>query len=436
MKIKGKVLIIIVLLLNLFLTGCYDAREVDDEIYAISIGIDMGVDNKIRMTIQYPTYRGGIVSQQSVTSQSENAQEGSNVHTLECPSIIEGIDMLGMAVSRRVSLMHTKLLVFSEEIAKTGVGPYVSALQRFREGRNTMAVVVARNVTAAEFIEENKSNIGGTISKATELMFLQAKYNNYFPYVQFRDFYQAILSPYKQAIAIYGGVNDFNKLGKEKVKNPLLLTKDGFMPGELPRQGVAKREYAGAAVFDSDRMVGALDSYEIKYYLMIIGRFSKGAMTFEDPDNPEMAVVLDIRNSRMPRIKAYLKNEKSVIDVTVPLEADIVSIQSRSNYENSKGMYMLNSYTEQLIEEDMKKLIKKTQKEYRADIFGFGRYMAANFATIQEFENLNWLSHYCETEININVTVDIRRSGTMFRSSGIHSGITNDKPSEKGDKSK
>jgi spore germination protein KC len=433
MKAISKWIALFLCISNVLLTGCYDAREVDDEVYTISIGMDKGVDNKIRLTIQYPTYRGGSNSSVIGGSDGENLQENNIIHTLECPSIVEGIDMMGMSVSRRVSLMHTKMLVFSEELAREGVGNFVSAIQRFRESRSTMAIVVVKGVTAENFIKENKSNIGGTISKVTELMFLQAKYSNYFPYIKFRDFYKDMLSPYKESIAIYGGVNDFNNLSTQKVKDPPLVTKQGFKPGELPRKGVAKREYTGIAVFNGDKMVGALDSYETSYYLMIMGKFPKGAVTFEDPADTDKAIVLDMRNNRKPKVKAYLRDGKPVIDLEVQLEADIETIQSRINYENRKGLQILNEYTAKLIQEDMRKLIKKTQKEYRSDIFGFGRFMAAKFPTIQDFEKFNWLNQYGDAEINVKTTVEIRRSGTMFRSSKIQNGLTEDTILEKGD---
>ena len=434
MKVISKGIALFLCLSNLLLTGCYDAREVDDEVYTIAVGIDKGTDNKIRLTIQYPTYRGGMISSGGGSSNGENLQENNIIHTLECPTFVEGIDMMGMSVSRRVSLTHVKMLVFSEELAREGVGNFVSELQRFRESRSTMAIVVVKAVTAEAFIKENKSNIGGTISKATELMFLQAKYSNYFPYVKFKEFYKNLLSPYQESIAIYGGINDFNKLSTEKVKNPPLLTKQGFMPGDLPRKGVDKREYTGIAVFNGDKMVGALDSYESTYYLMIMGKFPKGAVSFEDPGDSEKAIVLDMRNNRKPKVKAYFKDGKPVINLEVQLEADIETIQSRINYENKEGIQMLNEYTAKLIQEDMKKLIKKTQKEYRSDIFGFGRYMATKFSTIQSFEKFNWLNRYADAEINVKTTVEIRRTGTMFRSSKIQTGITEDTILEKGDK--
>ncbi len=81
----------------------------------------------------------------------------------------------------------------------------------------------------------------------------------------------------------------------------------------------------------------------------------------------------------------------------------------------------LNQHIQQVLYDDMMKLIEKVQKEYKADIFGFGRYLAANFATIQEWEEYNWLSRFSEAQINLDLDVHIRRTGMMRKSPFIWS---------------
>jgi len=406
------------LVVCILLSGCFDAREIDDEVYAISIGIDKGTKNTIRLTIQYATYAGGGQQSGSSGMENPNMQGDSIVQTIECPSVLEGIDMFGMAISRRISLMHAKMVVFSEEFAKEGVGIYLAPIERYRETRGSMAVVVTRG-SAEEFIKEVKSNIGGTISKAVELMFLQAKYNNYFPYIQFNEFYKNIISSYQQPIAIYGDINDFKNKTDEKSQDVPMSIMKGYLPGEIPRRGVTKIEYAGVAVFNGDKMEGALDFYECTYYLILIGKFKTGAITFKDPNAPENVIVLDIRSEKKPKIKAYFQDGKPVIDINLKIESDIESIQSRINYEEEDLHRELTDYAKKILTDNMYKLIEKVQKELGSDIFGFGRYMAGNFKTIQEWEEYNWFSHFPEAQVNLELDLHIRRSGMMTRSSPI-----------------
>lgn len=85
---------------------------------------------------------------------ASNTTSGSNIHTIEASSILEGIDMYGMAISRRVSLMHTKMFVFSEDFAREGVASYLAPITSFMETRRTMHVAVVKG-KAEDFIKED-----------------------------------------------------------------------------------------------------------------------------------------------------------------------------------------------------------------------------------------------------------------------------------------
>lgn len=421
-------LILLFIFLSTVLTGCYDSREIDDEVYTLAVGIDKGVNNKLRITIQYPVYKsegsGGGGEQGGGKMDSKgggaNSVSGTNLHTIESSTILEALDMFGMAISRRVSMMHTKAIVFSEEVAKEGVRRFLEPMSRFRETRRIMNVVVVKG-NAEEFLKENKSNIGESLSKAMELMFQQAENTYFFPRVTFHDFYRNLISHYEQGYAAYTGINNFNSLSsdKESKGEPPLVIDKGFEPGELPREGVTKREYVGTAVFHGDKMVGTLNSYETRYLGMVTGKFKRGILDLIDKNSPDNAILLDVRPSRAPQVKGRFENGTPVIDVKVRLEADIGAIQSRINYESKDRLEELTQYTSGYIKENIQKLVNKVQKEYKSDIFGFGKKIAGYFLTIQEWEKYNWLSHFPDAKVNVKVELEIRRTGLMIRSSPV-----------------
>lgn len=424
MKIKVRILPLIMLLafLSSIVTGCGDAQEIDDEVYVLAIGIDKGTTNKVRVTIQYATYStggggGGTASGGKKEDSQSNQIPGSIIHTIEAPTILEAIDMYGMAISRRVSLMHTKQLIFSEEFAKEGVGDYIAPMARFRETRRIMNVTVVKG-SAQDFIKENKTNIGESAAKSMELMAVQSRNTSFFPLSNFQTFYTGMLSTYEQAYSSYAGINEFKNLESESEKKAPLIIDKGYLPGELPREGVAKREFVGTALFDGDKMVGTLNSVETRYFLMVKGIFRKGIITLEDKNAPGQAIPIDMRIGRPPRIKARFVDDKPVIDVNLVLEGDIGAIQSRISYEKVKYLNELNREAEKHLEEGIIKVIKKTQ-EYNSDIFGFGHKIAGSFDIIQDWEKYNWKKHYKEAEVNVHVSVNIRRTGLIIHSSPI-----------------
>ena len=195
-----------------------------------------------------------------------------------------------------------------------------------------------------------------------------------------------------------------------------MKTGKGDLPGELPRKGVNKIELVGITVFNKGKMVGSLNSYETTYYLMLRGEFKNGKVSIPDKNDPERAIIFDLHTGRKPKVKAYFKDGKPIIDLKIKLESEITAIQSRINYDSPS---MANDIEKQITEfllKGMKETIQKTLGELNADIFGFGDYLAGNFFTIKEWESYNWLSHYKEATVNLELEVKIRRSGLMFNS--------------------
>ena len=243
-------LIVLIIMLATQLTGCYDSMEIDDEVYALVIGVDKGVNNKIILTIQYPIYQSGGGGDKGKDSggakssggsvEKSNELPGSHVASIEASTLLEGIDMFGMCISRRVSLMHTKALVFSEDFAKTGIGDYLAPIARFRDTRRTMNVFVTKG-TAEDFIKENKPDIGESLTKTLELMISQSGNTGYFTRINFNDFYRGILSPYESSTCAYASINNFENSQKNTDNStPPLVVNTGFAPGNLPRKGVVK----------------------------------------------------------------------------------------------------------------------------------------------------------------------------------------------------
>jgi Ger(x)C family germination protein len=273
---------------------------------------------------------------------------------------------------------------------------------------------------AEDFIKEDMTNIGESLAKAIELIATQSKNTAFFPEARFNNFYRGMLSPYESPIAIYGGVNNFDKLPTETQNGATPLVIDnGYLPGDLPRSGITKREFAGTAVFNGDKMVGNLDSVETRYYLIVMGKYKRGVITINDKLKPRSAIAVDIRNGRTPQISSHFENGKPVIDVKLKIEGDIESIQSRINYEELSKLNDLNIQISEHLKNEIQKLIEKTQKELKADIFGFGHKVVNHFSTIQAWEKYNWLAHYPEAKVNVDVEVNIRRTGLMIHSAPI-----------------
>ncbi|MFZ5351643.1 MAG: hypothetical protein ACOZCL_02840 [Bacillota bacterium] len=214
-------LIIALLIVSSTFTGCNDLIEIDEQVYPLVIGADMGVNNKVRLTIQYPSYKGaagGTIGGGGKEAGGEGISEtgeleGTVITTIEAATILEGVNLLNIAIARTISLTHAKMLVFSEEFARSGIGEYLAPMMRYRETRRIMHVVVCRG-KAEDFIKTNVSTIGASATKSMELMVTQSEHSGLFARETFVEFYEDMLSSYKNSIAAYAGVNEFKKLNE------------------------------------------------------------------------------------------------------------------------------------------------------------------------------------------------------------------------------
>ncbi len=422
--LKVRKVIVLLITFVYILTGCTtDSKNIDDQAYAIMIGIDKGVENKIRVTVQFPTYKGGGNGSSSGagggggSEEKESGQvDGTIVTTIECSTVLEGINLLNTSTSRHISLVHCKAIIFSEQVAYEGINLYLSDFARFRETRRIATIGVCRG-KAEDYIMENKTLIGENISKSIELSFSQSRNSGLFPMTPFTNFYKSTISPYSQAYSVYMGINNFKNLEKEnKGQEPPLKSNEQYYPGDVPKKGNLKQEMIGTAVFNGDKLTGTLNADETRYFMMVVDQFKHGILTVEDKKHPGMAIPFDLRPGRKPSIKVRFDKSTPVIDINLNIEADIVGIQSGMHYESIDKINELNELLKGSIEDGLKKTVEKVQKQMGTDIFGFGYYAASRFLTINDFEKYNWLSHFIDAKINVSVYTNVRRTGLMAES--------------------
>jgi len=414
--------LLIVVLLPIGTTGCYDRWEPEDLAYVLAIGFDQGVNDKLRLTLQMASFKGqgggGGGGQQKGGGQS-NATESL---TVECPSVFTGINMANITTSRRISLMHTKYIIFSEEMARTGdFKKYIMVLPRYREFRKSTHIIICKG-KASDFIAQNKTFLSMRPAKAFSLFLSQQVRDSFIPRGRFFDFYNSLKSKVEEPVAVLGGVNPLKLKQPREGERRESVSGGEYIAGEVPRKGGVKRDFFGAAVFRGPKMVGELDGDETRTLGMVTGDLNRGFFTIKDPENPDCIVALDVRPARKPRIKVNVKGDRPVVDVEMRLEGEILVVQSGVRYELKEQKAVLEAAFEQYIKENSDNLVEKCQNDFRSDIFGFGRSAITHFLTEKEWDNYNWPEKFPTAQVNTKVDFIIRRTGMLLKESPFVSG--------------
>ncbi|MDQ2086184.1 Ger(x)C family spore germination protein [Herbivorax sp. ANBcel31] len=416
-KIKKLCFAIILVTLLTGLTGCYDAREVDDLAYPMAIGFDKGEDNLLKMTLQLALPVNIAGGEGGVGGEGD----ASSIVTLEVPAIYSGLNMANTFISKQINLSHAKAIVFSEELARDGIDKYVTAISRGREFRPSTFVVIATG-SAEEYIRAVEPALEGNPAKYYEMKMRAFEYTGFTADTRFLKFYNNLKCTSSQGYVALASISDFEKsdeIDNEKStyieKGREVPLEGDFKAGGMPKTGDVKSEIMGLAVFDGAKMVGVLDGAETMSHLMVKGDFNYAFSTLPDPLKEGHFVLLSMSQGREPRNSVELVNDTPNISVNVILEGDIQSIQSGINYEEKENLKILEKSIEKFFEEEITRYLEKTIKVYGVDIVGFGQLMKRKFVAWDEWEDFNWLNKYKESTFDVNVDVKIRRPGIMLR---------------------
>ena len=415
MKTKIIAIILILLITLTTLTGCYDARGIEELAYATAIGLDVS-DNKIlSFTIQFSIPSSNYESGSSQSSKTDTI-------SVDCTSINSGLSLINSYISKEINLSHCNVIVISEELAEQGISEYIDTLANHIEIRPDCNIIISR-CNAKEFINNATPSIEALTARYYEVALNSSEYTGYTIPVRLSDFIGDIKSSFIQGHAILGGVNNGEVDGgsssgsDDESSEGLYSGLDShYAAGETPIEASNSVETFGTAVFYDDKLVGELDGMETICHLIVTDNLKSCILPIPDPFNINSNVDLRIDKKRAPSIDVQLVNGSPYISIEVYLEGIGLSLDESTNYNSSEDIKILNTYAEEYLKLQLLDYLYKTAKEYNSDISGFGKYILSQYLTWDEWLNSNWLENYKNSFFEVKVNVDIN-SGYEFNKS-------------------
>jgi Ger(x)C family germination protein len=356
----------------LLLAGCQSYREPDEELAALLLGYDKGSREKYKITFTLMPETG----KEAAPKSDENG--GANIFTVETESTLAAADILGAILPKHVSLLHTRAIVISEELARDGIEEIVAPLGAYGElGGN--ATVIISTCRAEEYLRAPELAISPSLPMTLEMLLQKNHGSSAFGYMTLTQFLSDTRSEYGGAITPLAG-----------------------KAGALPVEGAYEKQLAGMALFRGDKLAGTLDSRETALWQILGGSMAGGSYTVRDPANPQSYVTFTANSVAGPSVYANIdSNMKPYISITARLGLSTAHAQNQdSDYTNANESEALRLYTKKLIEAELSALIMKTQT-LGCDILQLGRSIAANFLTVQEWRTYDWQARYREAEINV-----------------------------------
>ncbi len=410
---------------SLFLSGCWGYREVDETAHVLLLGLDKGKKNVLTLTafIAVPRRMGGGGGGGAVGGGGGGGggQKPSVTVSVECRTVLTGLDMINSIIERRATLNHLKFIFFSGEIAEEGLDRYMAPLMRYPETRRSIFIGVCQK-NCRELLEKFQPIMEANPSKYAELLMGTQRYVGFIPFNQVHHFYTDMKSRGSQPVCALVDLEQKKEGEKEQRAAPeekaFEESEGDFIAGRLPRQGGNKIEFIGAAVFRGPKMVGTINGSETVILNILRGWYKEGFFAFPDPGRRDRFVILRLLAERKPHIKVSLDDEGlPAIKVRVPLDAEIISIQSGINYERPDKLPVLEQAVNRQLEERTRRLIRKTQEEFCSDIFGFGLKARRLASTYSQWEKMNWPELYPGATVSVTFDTKIRRIGLLRKTS-------------------
>lgn len=370
---------LILLLLPLFLCGCYDRFELDNLAYVIAVGADPGSGENLNITYQI------AIPIKMTGESSETGKQTYTTYTVSAPSLSVANTLVNQKVSKGINLSHIKLIVYSEEMAKKDLSGHVNVFISYSDIRPRASVVVCEG-TAKDFLENISPKLEASPSRYYELLLGTYNYTTQSEPTQLIDLYTAFQSIDKNAYVTYVKLSS----GEEDER---------------------EAELAGIAIFDETHMIEAnTENNFLLAHSILTNNLKQTGYSIPHFNQHDKVISVRLIQNREPKISVSLSGDSPQIKCYITLDAHLIASGIDTNFYNKENEKKLKDELDKSIKEKIINYFEKTINEYDVDIAGIGRYSKINFLTWNEFENYNWLSKYKNAKYEVTVDTKLNIS--------------------------
>jgi spore germination protein KC len=376
------------------LTGCWDRVELNDVAIVTGIAVEKGKEYKYKMTVE-------VLNAAENSKMQAQGNTPSITYSQEGNSISELAHRMNVGLSRELVYSHTRVFIIGKDIAKEGLMGFLDYLERSGEFRNDFNILLYEEGNASDALK-----ITYPLQKVSSLKLnkqIETLYRDWGgdPNIRLTDFISALTSEGKEpSIASIHVKGDLNK-GKS-VENIQKTDLDAIV------------EVTGLAIFKDDKLVGMLSPIDTRSLLWLKDIHST-SLTVPCESEGNNFIDLRILESRAS-IQSKMKSGTPHFTVQINAEGRLDGTQCSQNLEKIKTYESIEKNAEKLVEKEISDTIKKVQKKYESDIFGFGEVLnRQHYNNFQKIKS-DWNEHFSESTFDVNVSVFLRRSGIRNKS--------------------
>jgi germination protein, Ger(x)C family len=389
MKIK-KALQILLILSMVFITGCWNSKEVNNIAISVCMGIDK-IDNGYMLTVQ-------IINPKVIASKKTVNESPVILYTDTGSDLFEIMRKLTTQCPRKIYSSHMRMVVFGEEVAREGIQDIIDYLARDHDFRTDFYFIVAKDTTAKSVLS--------TLTRLEAIpgieMYnsLKASEKNWAP---------------TKSIRIVELINSIAADGKNPVITGIEVT-DGANNSDsvdvLKQTGsIKKLKYTYLGAFKKDKLIGWLNENESKGYNYMVGNV-KSTVGYVYVDNKKITIeVLKTKSD----IKVSMEKDKPVVEVKIKITCSVSAVDGDFDVTKEENLNKINKEVSEKTKLVCEKVLEKAQGEFKADIFGFGEAIHRQYPALWAELKDNWNEEFISLPVNIKVETETKRLGQITK---------------------
>ena len=379
----------------LFTAGCWDQLELEEQAFAVVVGLDKGPGNTVEVTFQ--------IANPQVGSSDIGTAEGeppSDTIRFTSSDILSAKELANTVVTRTINFAHLKTMIIHEKLARDAAFPHIAgAAIRDPEMRREVTLIISRE-KAFDFIMKNRPRLETRPHKYYELMQQRWMETGYVPYSTLNQYLQQQVID-SMFLAIYATADRQSRRVSRK--------EDDYIAGQVPKLAGDPVQMIGAAVFHSGRMVGTLTGQQMRWVQLLRHKTSVDSFitSFTDPLDERAMITARIFKNGATKVKLNLRKDIPDIHVTLPLRVQVLSFTSLQPYATeSEKQQLLVKHLRKKIEDEVLGVIRLSQEKFPGDPFEWELIARKHFMTMKAFRSYGWAEHF--KKANVEVKVDLR----------------------------
>ncbi len=298
-----KLLAVLLTLCLLPLAGCYDAVDLNEQIFAVNLALDIGTEAPLCLTVQYPQI---VPNGREPAQGNENLQKNGYVlHQVQGETPQQCLQLLRMVTPRRLSLMQLRGLYLSDALAQDQalLQSCIDALTGEHTARPAAHLYITRG-RAEEVLRAQLPLFGARLSKAQGAQTAALQHQGVIPEATLGRF-SAALREGTGGSAILAAVNGQDHASAQAAQPAALLA------GDLPRRTADDVDLCGCALMGKNGLL-LLTGYETQLLNLLTGDLRKPDLLADGAD-------AEVTLRRAPRITVETCGETPCITVRLPL---------------------------------------------------------------------------------------------------------------------